>query len=211
MLCHVGADHDYAPRLVLRLRGAGLPVWWLGSLEPGGLQFWAIRRRLRHAVGVIVLMSPPSQDSDDITRMIIEGELHARPFIPILLHGRRTYHLAHTWYVDARDGGPLRADEPAILRRIHRAHAADRLEEGRPAEVGRGLDAEFMRPLPAPHDRCSGRQSHTMRITKIVSGSRSRSHAVLRIVGVPQLLRHPEAGWVWAPIVRSREKIPPVR
>ncbi|MBB5783508.1 TIR domain-containing protein [Nonomuraea jabiensis] len=141
VLCHVGADHDYALRLVLQLRGAGLPVWWLGSLEPGDLQFWEIRRRLRHAVGVIVLMSPPSQDSDDITRMIIEGELHARPFIPILLHGRRNYHLAHTWYIDARDGRPLGADELAILRRLHRAHAA-----GQPLEAGGLLPA----PLASP-------------------------------------------------------------
>ncbi|MGN9844318.1 toll/interleukin-1 receptor domain-containing protein [Nonomuraea sp. H19] len=141
VVCHVGADHDYALRLVLQLRGAGLPVWWLGSLEPGDLQFWQIRRQLRHAVGVIVLMSPQSQDSDDITRMIIEGELHARHFIPILLHGQRNYHLAHTWYVDARDGRLLGDDELAILRRLHQAHTA-----GRPLEPGSVLPAPLATP-----------------------------------------------------------------
>ncbi|HYS34921.1 MAG TPA: toll/interleukin-1 receptor domain-containing protein [Pseudonocardiaceae bacterium] len=104
VVCYVTADEEYGRRLTDQLRRAGLPVWSIADLRPGDAHFWTIRQQLRYAVAVVVLMSRQSQDSDDITRMILEGQAHGRPFVPILLHERPNYHLAHAWYLDARDG-----------------------------------------------------------------------------------------------------------
>lgn len=118
VICHVAADAAYAGALTAQLREAGLPVWSVADLRPGDAQFWTIRQQLAFAAAVVVLMSPQSQDSDDITRMILEGMLHQRPFFPVLLDGRRNYHLAHTWYVDARDGRLLRQPQLDLLRSL---------------------------------------------------------------------------------------------
>ncbi|WP_445403014.1 TIR domain-containing protein [Streptomyces sp. LE64] len=118
VLCHARADTAYGLALAAQLRTAGLSVWSAADLRPGDPQFWTVRRQLAFATAVVVLMSPHSQDSDDITSMILEGMLHQRPFFPILLEGRRNYHLAHTWYVDARDGRLLGPDELDLLREL---------------------------------------------------------------------------------------------
>lgn len=140
MVCHTEADRGYARELTDLLRAADLPAWWPGDLRPGDRHFQVIRRRLRHAVAVVVLMSPQSQESDDITRMIVEADLHGRAFFPILLQGERNFHLAHTWYFDARDGRLPGPGELDILRRLHRA-----VLDGRPADP--------VRILPPPLDR----------------------------------------------------------
>ncbi|WP_436740242.1 toll/interleukin-1 receptor domain-containing protein [Streptomyces sp. BBFR102] len=121
VLCYAPADAAYGAALAEQLRTAGLTVWSAADLRPGDSQFWTIRRELSFAAAVVVLMSPHSQDSDDITSMILEGILHQRPFFPVLLEGRRNYHLAHTWYVDARDGRLLRPAELDLLRELDAA------------------------------------------------------------------------------------------
>lgn len=121
VVCQVADDREYGCALAAQLDGAGLPVW-----TPGDDHFSVTRRRLRHAVAVVVLMSPESQASPDITRMILEGQLRGRPFLPILLHGERDYHLANTWYVDARDGRLLGPAELEMLRELHRADVEHR-------------------------------------------------------------------------------------
>ncbi|MFB4193239.1 toll/interleukin-1 receptor domain-containing protein [Streptomyces carpaticus] len=125
VVCHASADVTYAEALVGQLRSAGLPVWWVRDLRPGDAQFWTIRQRLAFATAVIVLMSPQSQESDDITRMILEAMRHQRPFFPILLDGERNYHLAHTWYVDAREGRLLRPPELDLLRELDASKSGD--------------------------------------------------------------------------------------
>ncbi|WP_308425174.1 toll/interleukin-1 receptor domain-containing protein [Wenjunlia tyrosinilytica] len=144
VVCYAAADAEYGGQLADQLRRAGLPVWSVGDLLPGDAQFWKIRQQLTYAVAVVVLMSPQSQDSDDITRMILEGMLRGRPFFPILLHGDRNYHLANTWYVDARDGRLLGDGEVGMLRRLHEAEA-----DGRPLEAAAVLPAPLERP-PVP-------------------------------------------------------------
>ncbi|MDT0266269.1 toll/interleukin-1 receptor domain-containing protein [Streptomyces sp. DSM 44915] len=119
VICFAPADAAYGVALADQLRTAGLPVWSAADLKPGDSQFWTIRQQLSYAAAVIVLMSPHSQDSDDITRMILESMLHQRPFFPVLLEGQRNYHLAHTWYVDARDGRLLRPAELKLLRDLN--------------------------------------------------------------------------------------------
>ncbi|MFD9817159.1 TIR domain-containing protein [Streptomyces sp. NPDC059080] len=141
VLCYVPADAAYGQALAGQLRAAGLPTWSVGDLRPGDAHFWTIRQRLRYATAIVMLMSPQSQDSDDVTRMILEGLLHDRPFFPVLLHGDRNYHLAHTWYLDARDGRLPGPDELALLRRLHDARAA-----GRPLDAADVLPAPLARP-----------------------------------------------------------------
>jgi hypothetical protein len=142
VICYAAADAGYGQRLAAQLTEAGLPVWSLRDLRPGDEQFWLIRQQLRHAIAVIVLMSPESNDSDDILRMILESRAHGRTFFPILLHGERNYHLAATWYVDARDGRLLGPDELAMLARLHKAD-----QSGRPLEPDKVLPAPLERPL----------------------------------------------------------------
>lgn len=137
VVCYAAADAAYGRALVGQLKEAGLPVWSVADLRPGDAQFWQIRRQLAFAAAVVVLMSPPSQESDDITRMLLEAMLHQRPLFPVLLEGERNYHLAHTWYVDARDGRLLDESEIDLLRGLEEAYT-----EG----VGATL-------LPTPLDR----------------------------------------------------------
>lgn len=96
VVCYTADDAEYGAKLAAQLRDVGLPVWSLGDLLPGDTQFRKIRQHLRDAVAVVVVMSPQSQDSDDITRMILEGMRHGHPFFPVLLHGEPNYHLATT-------------------------------------------------------------------------------------------------------------------
>ncbi|ANW22348.1 TIR domain-containing protein [Streptomyces clavuligerus] len=132
VVCYVSADAGYALALVDQLRTAGLSVWSADDLRAGDPQFWMVRQQLAFATAVIVLMSPQSQDSDDITRMILEGMLHQRPFFPLLLDGRRNYHLAHTWYVDARDGRLLNPSELDLLRDLEAARGGGVLPDEPP-------------------------------------------------------------------------------
>lgn len=122
VVCYEAADQEYGRRLVDQLSDVALPAWSVRHLRPGDEHFPIIRQRLRDAIAIVILMTPQSQDSADITRMILEGQVHRRPFVPILLHGRRNYHLAHTWYLDARDGQLPKPRDLAILHQLHDAH-----------------------------------------------------------------------------------------
>ncbi|MGX5182728.1 TIR domain-containing protein [Streptomyces avermitilis] len=130
VVCCAPADAAYGGRLTEQLRAAGLPVWSTGDLRPGDAQFWTIRQQLRYAVAVVVVMTPQSQDSDDVTRMILEGQVHGRAFVPVLLDGEVNYHLAATWHVDARHGGLLGEAELGLLRLLH-----EDVTQGRPARL----------------------------------------------------------------------------
>jgi hypothetical protein len=126
IVCYAPADAAYGRRLVEQLDGSGLPVWSVRSLRPGDRHVWTIRQQLRYATAIVVVMTPQAQDSDDITRMVLEGQWHGRPFFPILLRGDRHYQLANLWYVDGRAGGLLGARELTLLRRLHEAGLSDR-------------------------------------------------------------------------------------
>lgn len=136
VVCFADADQEYGRQLVELLRGAGLPTWSADDLRPGDEHFPMVQRHLRDSVAVVVLMSPQSQHSPEITRMILEGQVHRRPFVPILLRGRRNYHLANTWYLDALDG---QLPAPADLAVLHRLHEADR--SGTPVDLTTALPA----------------------------------------------------------------------
>ena len=122
VVCYAPVDAGYGERLVDDLVEAGLPAWSVGRLQPGDDPMWTIRQQLRFALAVIVLMSPQSQASEDITRMILEGQRHSRVFFPILLRGERNYQLANSWYFDARTGNLPGPAELATLRRLHEGH-----------------------------------------------------------------------------------------
>ncbi|MFE6288104.1 TIR domain-containing protein [Streptomyces sp. NPDC057877] len=122
VVCYARADADYGERLVGQLSGSGLPVWSLGHLKWGDDYLWTIRQRLRHALAVVVLMSPEAEESEDVTREILEGQRHSREFFPILLRGERNYLLASSWYLDARNGDLPGPDALRLLRRLHDSH-----------------------------------------------------------------------------------------
>lgn len=119
VVCYAPADAEYGTALAGQLREAGLPVWSIGDLRPGDAHFWTIRQQLRSALAVVVVMTPQSQDSDDITRMILEGQVHGRPFVPVRLDGQVNYQLATAWHIDARDGALLDAAALGLLSRLH--------------------------------------------------------------------------------------------
>ncbi|MEU9289844.1 TIR domain-containing protein [Streptomyces sp. NPDC048275] len=128
VVCYAPADAEYGRQLTEQLRAARLPVWSTSDLRPGDAHFWTIRQQLRYAVAIVVVMTPEAQDSDDVTRMILEGQVHGRPFVPLLLDGEVNYHLAANWHVDARDGDLLDEAELELLRLLHQDVA-----QGRPA------------------------------------------------------------------------------
>jgi IS605 OrfB family transposase len=59
---------------VEQFAASSLPVWSVHSLRPGDREVWTIRQQLRYATAIVVVMTPEAQDSDDITRMILEGQ-----------------------------------------------------------------------------------------------------------------------------------------
>ncbi|MER6678024.1 TIR domain-containing protein [Streptomyces sp. NPDC000983] len=126
VVCYAKADARYGRALADQLRRAGLPVWSIADLSPGDTHFWTIRQQLRDALAVVVVMTPRSQDSDDVTRMILEGQVHGRPFVPVLLDGEVNYHLATVWHIDARHGGLLDDTELGLLHRLHDDVTRDR-------------------------------------------------------------------------------------
>ncbi|WP_046502995.1 TIR domain-containing protein [Streptomyces odonnellii] len=122
VVCYARADAGYGERLVDQLSGSGLPVWSLGHLKWGDNYISTIRERLRHALAVVVLMSPEAEESEDVTREILEGQRHSREFFPVLLRGERNYLLASSWYLDARNGDLPGPDALRLLRRVHDSH-----------------------------------------------------------------------------------------
>ena len=122
-VCYVESDQDYGQRLVRHLRHAGLPAWSIADIRPGERHIWVTRQRIAHATTIIVLESPQAQESEDITRMILEGERYGRQFYPILLDGHRHYLLAPVRCLDARDNRLPDVAELDILRRMEAADA----------------------------------------------------------------------------------------
>ncbi|WFB06078.1 TIR domain-containing protein [Streptomyces sp. LX-29] len=133
VVCYARADAGYGEGLVDHLARADLPAWSLGDLTWGDDYLWTIRQRLRHALAVVVLMSPEAEESEDVTREILEGQRHSREFFPILLRGDRNYLLASSWYFDARNGQLPGPEELRLLRRLHpRSAGVDRSPVGAP-------------------------------------------------------------------------------
>ncbi|MFC4053504.1 toll/interleukin-1 receptor domain-containing protein [Actinomadura syzygii] len=126
VVCYAPADAEYGRSLVERVHEAGLPVWSVRSLRPGDRLVWTTRQQLRHATVVVVVMSPAAQDSEDVTRMILEAQWHERPFFPVLVTGRSHYLLADLWCADAHAGGPLGDAPLAHLVALHEASSRGR-------------------------------------------------------------------------------------
>lgn len=122
VVCYARSDAGYGERLAGHIAGAGLPVWSIAHLTWGDDYIREIRRRLRHAVAIVVLMSPEAEDSEDMTRKILEGQRHGRDFFPVLVRGGRHYLLASSWYFDARAGVLPGPAEMRLLRRLYDAH-----------------------------------------------------------------------------------------
>lgn len=128
-------DAEYGNRLVEWVTNAGLPAWSIADLAWGSRWVYEIRQRLRHALAVVVVMSPAAEESEDVEREVLEGQWYGREFFPVLLRGDRNFLLASSSYFDAR-GGILPGK--AELRRLQRIQQA-RLS-GQPTAP----------PIPAP-------------------------------------------------------------
>ncbi|KRV49405.1 peptidase [Wenjunlia vitaminophila] len=154
VVCYARTDAGYGERLVTHLRRHDLPAWSLGNLRWGDDYLDAIRQRLRHALAVVVLMSPDAEESEDVTREILEGQRHSRDFFPVLLRGERNYLLASSWYFDARNGALPGSDEMRLLRRLYDSRQSGRSEPGpggyEPLPGPGGGQVPTVPPLPAP-------------------------------------------------------------
>jgi hypothetical protein len=93
-------------------------VWFDVRLEWGSRFPVEIRDRLVDAPGIIVIMSPAAASSEWVEREILEGQQQSRPFLPILLQGKRLFLLASSNYFDARDGSLPGDTEIRRLRAI---------------------------------------------------------------------------------------------
>ncbi|MGP4114935.1 toll/interleukin-1 receptor domain-containing protein [Streptomyces sp. 4N509B] len=149
VICHARTDVGYARRLAHHLAASGLPVWTVGSLTWGDDWVWAIRRQLASALAVVVVMSPEAQAAEDVTRDILEGQRHGRPFLPILLRGERHYLLASSWYFDARGGALPGPSELHQLRRLRDRVRDSRSRVPSPALAG-GAASPAVPPPPVP-------------------------------------------------------------
>lgn len=157
VVCYARQESDYARRLLPALSRAGLPVWSISHLTWGDDVLSTIRAQIRHALGIVVLMSPEAENSEDITREILEGQRHSRPFFPILVRGDRHFLLASTWHFDARTGSLPGHVELDLLRRLRDsgravAPAPDRgAAAARPAAPPVAVpDSPSPAPAPAP-------------------------------------------------------------
>ena len=97
-------DIDYIKRLAAHLHESGLPAWYDSDLNWGERYPQKIADQIRHALGVIVVMSPAAAESEWVEREILEGQRCNRAFLPVLLAGERFFLLAATSYFDARLG-----------------------------------------------------------------------------------------------------------
>lgn len=137
VITYARPDAEYGDRLVEWVTNSGLPAWSIADLTWGSRWVYEIRQRLRHALAVVVVMSPAAEESEDVEREILEGQWYGREFFPVLLRGERNFLLASSSYFDAR-GGVLPGK--AELRRLQRIQQA-RLS---------GLPTVLPIPPPAP-------------------------------------------------------------
>ena len=83
------ADTVQQQKIVAELRGRGVNVWVdTENLVPGS-PAWEreIERSIRGAIGIIVLLSPDSSDSQWVRREISFTEEHDKPIFPVHIRG----------------------------------------------------------------------------------------------------------------------------
>ncbi|MFB9247581.1 toll/interleukin-1 receptor domain-containing protein [Sphaerisporangium melleum] len=116
-------DTGYVKRLAGQLEEAGLPIWYDAHLVVGSRFARDTRNMITRALGVIVVMSGASQESEWVEREVLEAQLHDRLIIPILLSGERFFLLASTHYFDARGGTLLDERTLGLLHRVRDAYS----------------------------------------------------------------------------------------
>ncbi len=112
-------DANLQRRIVAELRGRGINVWVdIENLIPGS-PAWEreIERSIRAAAGIIVLLSPESNNSEWVRREISFAEQHEKRIFPILIGGDEDDSVPlrlsdHQW-VDLRSNFHARLDELA--------------------------------------------------------------------------------------------------
>ena len=112
-------DADLQRRIVAELRGRGINVWVdTENLIPGS-SVWEreIERSIRAAAGIIVLLSPGSNDSEWVRREISFAEQNEKRIFPVLVRGDEDdsipLRLSNHQYVDLRSPSPQGMDDLA--------------------------------------------------------------------------------------------------
>jgi len=107
-------------RIVRELRGRGLNVWVdIENLTPG-TPTWEreIEKAIRAATGIVVLLSPESNNSEWVRRELSFGEQHRKRIFPVLIEGEddtsTPLRLANHQRVDLRTKFESGLDELAI-------------------------------------------------------------------------------------------------
>ncbi len=92
------ADADQQRKIISELRGRGVNVWVDTENLVPGTPAWEreIERSIRGAIGIIVLLSPDSNNSEWVRREISFAEENDKRIFPVLIHG------------DENDSVPLR-------------------------------------------------------------------------------------------------------
>ena len=118
-------DVDLQRRIIAGLRGRGLNVWVdLENLIPGS-PAWEreIERSIRGAAGIIVLLSPDSNDSERVRREISFAEQNDKQIFPVLTGGDEDdsvpLRLSNHQRVDLRRNSEQGLDELANALRDH--------------------------------------------------------------------------------------------
>ena len=120
-------DADLQRRIVAELRGHGINVWVdIEHLIPGS-PAWEreIERSIRSAAGVIVLLSPGSNNSEWVRREISFTEQNGKRLFPILVSGDEDdsipLRLSNHQYVDLRSNFQQGIEELANALHDHLA------------------------------------------------------------------------------------------
>lgn len=118
-------DADLQRRIVAELRGRGINVWVdIENLIPGS-PVWEreIERSIRAAAGIIVLLSPGSNNSEWVRREISFAEQNEKRIFPILVSGDEDdsipLRLSNHQYVDLRNRFHQGMDELANALHNH--------------------------------------------------------------------------------------------
>ncbi|RPJ27960.1 MAG: TIR domain-containing protein [Chloroflexi bacterium] len=118
-------DANLQRRIIAELRGRGINVWVdVENLIPGS-PAWEreIERSIRAAAGIIVLLSPDSNDSEWVRREISFAEQNEKRIFPVLIGGEADdsipLRLSNHQHVDLRRNFSSGLDELASALRDH--------------------------------------------------------------------------------------------
>jgi nucleotide-binding universal stress UspA family protein len=98
MLSYAHDDLEQAVQLAESLRRSDLPCWFDTSIDVGARWSEVLRRRIRGAAALVVLMSPAAQRSNWVELEINEATNNGIRLLPVLLEGNPMFQLSTRQY-----------------------------------------------------------------------------------------------------------------